>query len=56
MKDVGTSMVPLKAIKTYLKAKGSCILTRTVEQYIDMFAPYVGTFADERTKRCFDRE
>lgn len=35
-----------REINTYLKAKNSCILTRTVEDYLDLFGQYLTHFAD----------
>lgn len=40
----------------YLKAKSTCILTRTVEEYIHMFGFYVSNFAHKDLRPIIDME
>lgn len=55
-RDIGANYVESKNIKNYLKAKYSCILTRSVEDYLHKFAPYISGYADVRTKRIIKLE
>ena len=56
VREVGTRFTNPRDIKDYLKAKSSCILTRSIELFIQKFAPYISTFADNLTKRIVKLE
>ena len=56
LREVGTKFTNPRDIKDYLKAKNSCILTRSIGAFIQKFAPYISTFADIMTKRIVKLE
>ncbi len=40
-----------KELPRYLKSKGSCILTRTVNEYIEKFGLYIAAYAPDKVRR-----
>jgi hypothetical protein len=56
VRDVGATYVAPAVIKNYLKAKTSCILTRTVEFYLERLCPFIGAYGDAKTKRVTNIE
>lgn len=35
IKEIGTNFISTKGLKNYMKAKNSCVLTRSVNYFID---------------------
>ena len=51
IRDVGVNYITERELPKYLKSKGSCILTRTIDEYIEMFGIYIAAYAPDKLRR-----
>lgn len=51
MREVCVLHVHDKDLMAYLKAKGSCILTRYLEDFLQKYSAFIPYYADELTAR-----
>ena len=56
LREVGTHYVTEKDLIRYMKAKTGCVLTETVEEYIERYAKYVRRYAEERVREAVKQE
>ena len=49
--DIGVTFVHEKDLIPYLKTKSGCILTNTIEDFINRFGGYSPIYAEERVRK-----
>ena len=56
IRDVGVNYSSERELPRYLKSKGSCILTRTVDEYVEKFGIYIAAYAPDKLRRIISWE
>jgi hypothetical protein len=51
IREIGVNYVFERELPRYLKSKGSCILTRTVDEYVEKFGLFIAAYAPDKLRR-----
>ncbi len=56
VREIGVLKVGDKDLKGYLKTKSACVVTETIEDYINKFSSVASTYSDQKLREIIKAE